>query len=240
MRAEEEWQLGLIQMLRGVLSNKDCSARWLCGINLASPCSAEHLQVNLEHFPFNGCAGRLSPSSPGTAGAWQQGLGWRGQTAGAENTSEDESSCIRPAWEPPQGCPQPPKSIPAPRALTEFSSHAWSSVPRKSQAGAWPSVPELPRFPHPWTPPGTLWLKGWHSSPCCPRGVHIRRPRSQRLTAQHVPLPHCRSRSQAWERHKGNGGGAGGQRLPPNPWGAAKKSAPGDWVQILHGDLRER
>lgn len=52
----------------------------------------------------------------------------------------------------------------------------------------------------------TLWLKGWHSSPRFPIGVHILRLRIQRLTAQHIPLPHCWSRSQAWSstQHRAN------------------------------------
>ncbi len=44
----------------------------------------------------------------------------------------------------------------------------------------------------------TLWLYGWHSSPSSPCGVHIRRPLSHRLTAQHSPTPHCTSLSHAW------------------------------------------
>lgn len=44
----------------------------------------------------------------------------------------------------------------------------------------------------------TLWLIGWHSCPSCPMGVHIRRLRIHRLTAQHIPPPHWESLSQAY------------------------------------------
>ena len=51
----------------------------------------------------------------------------------------------------------------------------------------------------------TLWLKGWHSSPSTPLGMHILRPLSHRLTAQQRPKPHCMSLSQACrtKRRKG-------------------------------------
>lgn len=100
-----------------------------------------------------------------------------------------------PAQGPPRCCPepQPPNTDPLlhPRALVELFSHA-------RQLGALCPVLVPPPSPTGRPHTGTLWLKGWHSSPSCPRGVHIRSPRSQRLTAQQVPLPHCGSRSQAW------------------------------------------
>lgn len=115
-----------------------------------------------------------------------------------------ETSCIAPAWGPPQCCqsliPNPSQSpgidpLLHPRALMELFSHSRSSAPSAHS----------PCQPY-WAPhAGTLWLKGWHSSPSCPRGVHIRSPRSQRLTAQQVPLLHCGSRSQAWGEGQGEG-----------------------------------
>lgn len=50
----------------------------------------------------------------------------------------------------------------------------------------------------------TLWLYGWHSSPSSPCGVHMRRPRSHRLTAQQRPTPHCTSLSHAWNTNTHN------------------------------------
>lgn len=50
----------------------------------------------------------------------------------------------------------------------------------------------------------TRWLRGWHSSPTLPIGVHIRRLRIHRLTAQHIPPPHCWSLSQACSSRKWN------------------------------------
>ena len=44
----------------------------------------------------------------------------------------------------------------------------------------------------------TEWLIGWQSSPSCPMGVHIRRLRIHKLTAQHSPPPHWESFSQAY------------------------------------------
>lgn len=69
---------------------------------------------------------------------------------------------------------------------------------------SWPRDPCL-LSPCPFThsQQSTLWLPGWHSSPSLPSGVHNRRPRSHRLTAQQVPLPHWISRSQAYRREKG-------------------------------------
>lgn len=48
----------------------------------------------------------------------------------------------------------------------------------------------------------TLWLIGWHSSPSCPIGVHIRRLRIHKLTAQHISCVHWESLSQAWNTHR--------------------------------------
>lgn len=81
----------------------------------------------------------------------------------------------------------------------------------------------------------TRWLKGWHSSPKFPIGVHIRRLRIHRLTAQHIPPPHCWSLSQACSLTKSYADKINNKCLPQigQLWCLTATSTPHELLQLL-------
>lgn len=117
---------------------------------------------------------------------------------------------------------QPPRH---PRALVEFFSHIWSSVPCKSQASAWPRLPELPRFPHPWTSPPLRYLVAERVAlvPLLPQGgAHPQTPEPEAdstarpAAALQVPLAGLGETQRRW--------GGGGQCVcPQNPLGSSQE-----------------